>query len=50
MNEMAQLLDAITRLERKLDTLIAALADDDEEHLTLEGDADGGERDQGQPL
>lgn len=43
----------LTRIERKLDTLIAALAADEEQEpelSDLEGQTFGGERDQGQSL
>lgn len=45
----------MARMEEKLDTLITALAEGAEEEeerplLTLDGDAAGGERDQGQSL
>lgn len=44
----------LDRIEAKLDVLIAALADDDEEHeepaRTLDGELAGGERDQSMGL
>jgi hypothetical protein len=45
-------INALARIERKLDTLIAALAEEDEEpeDLTLDGHPAGRERDQSQGL
>lgn len=40
----------LERIEAKLDALIAALAEEDEPMLTLDGDPAGAERDQGRPL
>lgn len=44
--------ETLLRVERKLDALIAALADEDEEppSRTLDGEIAGGERDQGMSL
>jgi hypothetical protein len=45
--------DMLKRIEAKLDTLISALADgeeDEEPSLTLDGHPSGGERDQTQSL
>lgn len=46
-----QLLLAIARIERKLDTLIEALGEDDEERpFDLDGAPNGSQRDDSQPL
>lgn len=47
-----QVLAVLSRIESKLDALIAALADDEGESpgMTLDGDEFGGERDQTQSL
>lgn len=44
--------EQLTRIERKLDALIDALIEDGEAAptLTLDGNPEGGERDQSQPL
>lgn len=52
---MDELIQALARIEAKLDTLISALAedaqeDDGEPALTLDGQHAGGERDQSQSL
>lgn len=52
-DDLAQtLLATMQRIESKLDTLIAALAsdDDDEPQYSLDGDLIPGERDEGTPL
>ena len=41
---------AVTRLERKVDALIAALAEEDETAFTLDGDLMPGERDKSRGL
>lgn len=51
---MDELIQTLGRIEAKLDILISALAEDDEEEpapaLTLDGGLSGGERDQDRPL
>lgn len=49
---MAEVLAAIARVEAKVDALIQALADDDDDEpqLTLDGDTVGAPREQGQSL
>lgn len=51
---MDQLIAAMDRIERKLDILIAALAQEEDDTplptLTLDGEPVPGERDQSQPL
>lgn len=52
-NALQALSDRLGRIEQKLDTLIAALAEDDEDGpaaSTLDGEPAGGRRDQSQPL
>jgi hypothetical protein len=47
------ILEALSRIEYKLDVLIAALAEDQDEdqmHLDLDGSEVGGERDANRPL
>lgn len=52
MDNDTELRQILARIEGKLDTLIQALAADDDEPvpLTLDGEPAGGERDQGQSL
>lgn len=50
LDPITKAIQAIERIERKLDTLIASLADDDAPGRTLDGDDMGRERDETQPL
>ncbi len=52
MPELKDVLDAVLRVERKLDVLIAAMGEDEDckPGLTLDGEPAGGERDQSQSL
>jgi hypothetical protein len=54
LGPLANLIETIARIERKLDLMIEALAAEDDNtdqlQLTLDGDPMPGERDQSQPL